>query len=281
MKTPLSVLKKSVTIEEILGLPPVGDASEYYIKSPFRSEKTPSFKINPRLNTWYDFGMGDGGSNVDLVMHLRGCTAGEAIKILRNGNFPIVSAYENGSSGGVRKTTQSSVRLHEIKDFGNNKAIADYICGERKIAYGVAERWLKEVYYYTGDKHRFGAGFGNDGGGYEIRSKYFKGCIGRKSVTTIAKNSAKVAVFEGFIDFLSALTYYGLAEPSNDVIVLNSLSLLEKVDLSSYEEIRLFLDNDNAGQNAAKMLAKKYNAKDYSYIYDGYKDFNEMLIATK
>ena len=281
MKTPLSALKKSVKIEELLGLPPAENAAEYYIKSPFRNERTPSFKINPDLNTWYDFGEGIGGSNIDLVMKLKDCTAGEAIKILRNGNFPIANIGACGYSGAVRKASQNGVKLHKIKDFGNNEAIVDYICGERKIAYGVAERWLKEVYYYTGDKHRFGAGFGNDGGGYEIRSKYFKGCIGNKSVTTIRRDDAKVVIFEGFMDFLSALTYYGLTEPNNDVIVLNTLAHATNIDLSNYEEIRLFLDNDNAGQNAAKMLAKKYNAKDYSYLYDGYKDFNEMLIATK
>lgn len=281
MKTPISVLKKSVKIEDILGLPPATTASEYYIKSPFRAERTPSFKINPRLNTWYDFGGGVGGSNIDLVMKLKDCAAGEAIAILRSGDFPIVSAYENGNSGGVRKTARNSVRLHEIKEFGNNKAITEYVCGERKIAHAVAKRWLNEVYYYTGDKHRFSAGFGNDKGGWEIRSKYFKGCVGGKAIATIRKGNCKVAIFEGFVDFLSALTFYGVTEPNNDVIVLNSLSLLEKVDLSNYEEARLFLDRDEAGRKATGMLIEKHGAKDYSHIYDGYKDFNEMLVATR
>jgi len=281
MKSPISTLKKSVKIEGILGLPPAETTAEYYIRSPFRSEKTPSFKINPKLNTWYDFGEGIGGSNIDLVMKLKDCTAGEAVKILRKGDFPIVSVCGNGNNGSVRKTTQNSVRLHEIKEFGNNKAIADYICGERKIAHAVAKRWLNEVYYYTGDKHRFGAGFGNDKGGWEIRSKYFKGCVGGKSVTTIRKGNGKVAIFEGFLDFLSALSFYGITEPSNDVIVLNTLALCERLDLSNYEEVRLFLDNDEAGRKASQMLTEKYGAKDYSYLYDGYKDFNEMLVAAR
>ncbi len=281
MKSPISTLKKSVKIEELLGFPPTNCTSEYYIKSPFRAEKTPSFKINPRLNTWYDFGAGIGGSNIDLVMCLRNCTAGEAVKILRKGDFPIVSVCGNGNSGGARKAPQSSVRLHEIKDFGNNKAITEYVCGERKIARKVAERWLSEVYYYTGDKHRFGAGFANDKGGWEIRSKYFKGCVGGKAITTIRKGNGKVAIFEGFMDFLSALTFYGITEPSNDVIVLNTLALCEKLDLSNYEEVRLFLDRDEAGRKATGMLIEKYGAKDYSHLYKDFKDFNEMLIATK
>jgi len=38
--------------------------------SPFREEKTPSFKINTHLNRWYDFGEGTGGSIIDLFMAL-------------------------------------------------------------------------------------------------------------------------------------------------------------------------------------------------------------------
>lgn len=36
--------------------------------SPFRSEATPSFKVNPIANLWYDFGEGRGGDVIDLVM---------------------------------------------------------------------------------------------------------------------------------------------------------------------------------------------------------------------
>lgn len=42
-------------------------------KSPFRDEKTASFKVDYRANLWYDFGTGEGGSIIDLVMKMQQC----------------------------------------------------------------------------------------------------------------------------------------------------------------------------------------------------------------
>lgn len=42
-------------------------------KSPFRDEKTASFKVDFRANLWYDFGTGEGGSIIDLVMKMQQC----------------------------------------------------------------------------------------------------------------------------------------------------------------------------------------------------------------
>jgi CHC2 zinc finger len=39
--------------------------------SPFRpAEKTPSFKIDPVKNLWFDFGSGEGGTIIDFVQKL-------------------------------------------------------------------------------------------------------------------------------------------------------------------------------------------------------------------
>lgn len=45
-------------------------AGQYWYRSPFRQEKTPSFKVNSRLNEWYDFGAATGGDLVELGKHL-------------------------------------------------------------------------------------------------------------------------------------------------------------------------------------------------------------------
>lgn len=36
---------------------------QYWYLSPFREEKTPSFKVNDRLNEWYDFGAATGATS--------------------------------------------------------------------------------------------------------------------------------------------------------------------------------------------------------------------------
>ena len=40
--------------------------------SPFRKEKTPSFKVSKSRSLWYDFGAGQGGDIITLAMELHG-----------------------------------------------------------------------------------------------------------------------------------------------------------------------------------------------------------------
>ena len=47
-------------------------SKQYWYLSPFRQEDTPSFKVNDRLNEWYDFGAATGGDLVELGKHLYG-----------------------------------------------------------------------------------------------------------------------------------------------------------------------------------------------------------------
>ncbi len=36
--------------------------NDYWYLSPLRNEKEPSFKVNRKLNVWYDHGIGKGGN---------------------------------------------------------------------------------------------------------------------------------------------------------------------------------------------------------------------------
>jgi len=65
------------------------------------------------------------------------------------------------------------------------------------------------MYYTYNGKSYFALAFANESGGYELRNRYYKGCYGHKDISLIpGRNTASksVAVFEGFMDFLSALT---------------------------------------------------------------------------
>ena len=41
-----------------------------WYKSPLYEDNTPSFKVNINLNSWYDFGISEGGSIIELVCTL-------------------------------------------------------------------------------------------------------------------------------------------------------------------------------------------------------------------
>ena len=41
--------------------------------SPLRDEKTPSFKVNTKINRWYDHGLQKGGNVIDFISIIFNC----------------------------------------------------------------------------------------------------------------------------------------------------------------------------------------------------------------
>lgn len=256
--------------------------------SPFRNEKTPSFKVDQDKNIWYDFGTGTGGRLIDLVCQLHKVNVSTALNIISGTEIsptPFLSFDQ-------QKEKIHSEKVIEIKHIQKlqNKALIDYI-ESRGIPYNIASMYTEEAYYktYPGQiKSFFAIAFKNDKGGYELRSNIksskfpngFKGSTSPKTITTIIGNNSKINVFEGFMDFLSALVFFEY-EPVNKTIILNSLSHLRQL----YEMIptnacvNLFLDNDLPGKEAAKEITSKYpNAKNQAIkIYPEFKDFNDLI----
>lgn len=141
--------------------------------------------------------------------------------------------------------------------------------------------YLKEIHYRVNDKSYFGIGFKNDSGGYEIRNKYSKICLGKKDVSTIKNGSGNVKIFEGFFDFLSFKNIENFLEKEpSDYIILNSVSMIHNIknSLGNYENIELYFDNDEAGNRAVKMLKNELeNIEDCRVLYSDLKDLNEYL----
>ena len=67
------------------GITPVIDKGYYGLyRSPYRVDTVPSFKVDYCRNLWCDYGTGEGGSIIDLVMRLEKCSVGDAIRILED-----------------------------------------------------------------------------------------------------------------------------------------------------------------------------------------------------
>ena len=92
--------------------------------------------------------------------------------------------------------------------------------------------------------------------------------------------SSECVVFEGFIDYLSAIALDIIS--GVDAIILNSVVNVNKgvPYLKGYTIINCYLDNDNAGQTALAELSAIYGLTviDSSKLYSGLKDLNEYLI---
>ncbi|MDC7190539.1 toprim domain-containing protein, partial [Phocaeicola vulgatus] len=161
--------------------------------------------------------------------------------------------------------------------------LTDYLA-ERGIPYAVASHHCFRLNYGVRGKRYFAVGFPNMAGGYEVRSRHFKGCIPPKDVSLVKlENTAAdvCSVFEGFMDFLSAAT---LGLETGDCLVLNSVSNVKKAmkHLTAYGRINCFLDRDEAGRRTLDVLGKRYDGRvcDRSALYDGCKDLNEFLQLT-
>ncbi|KAA6321516.1 DNA primase, partial [termite gut metagenome] len=73
---------KQISIREYLGglgiMPQRENGQGGMYCSPLRKEHHPSFKVDYYLNLWRDFGSGEGGSIIDLVMKMEGYSFREA-----------------------------------------------------------------------------------------------------------------------------------------------------------------------------------------------------------
>jgi hypothetical protein len=254
--------------------------------SPFSpAQKTASFHIDTNKNKWFDFSLSstdkeNGGDLTDLIAQLHECSLYEALDIILGEspmNQPSFSFHGSQLPKNVEKFTRIIVKPLQ------NTALLNYL-KNRKIAVGIAQIYLNEIYYYKGDKHYFGLAMENDLGGYEVANKYAKICIGNKSITSISSQSDKISIFEGMFDFLACLTYLEMQGKHllTDYLILHSVSMLpqalEKLQKSSYTKIYAFLDNDDAGQEATKTLKAKLAISDCSHFYKDCQDFNDFLL---
>ena len=113
-----------------------------------------------------------------------------------------------------------------------------------------------------------------------MRNKYFKGCLGKKGMTFIQGEVNQLALFEGYLDFLSWKHTLPLNRPA--VLILNSVSFISAaiVRSSKFEAVDVFFDHDQSGRQATQQLLSAIpHAKDRSDIYAGHKDYNEKHMA--
>ena len=285
---------KQISIRQYLadlGIYPAKDSSRYGMyNSPFREDHNASLKVDYPKNLWIDYGANEGGTLIDLVMRMDHYSLHEAITTLeRKYSRADVDTYQSATTPTSNfsfhrknpdsdlKSPESSVTIQNVQSICN-PALIKYL-NERRISIDIARIHCCEVHYSVNDKPYYAVGFQNDKGGYELRSKYFKGCTS-KDITSVTRNKNHCLLFEGFMDYLSFLTIQKQQKAPVDVFVLNSLTNLPKVksNLTAYKGIWTFFDNDLAGRKAIQELQSTCNnVNDLSYFYSGHKDLNEYL----
>lgn len=283
------------------------NGSELWYISPLRTkENTPSFKVDTVKNLWFDHGLAKGGNVVDLVIELRKTTVKQALQILDNLRLYRGDArtyYQKPQSTNHQFTPSSRQQIiceQEEEKFDilaieelTHDRLLEYI-KSRKIDLRIAREYLKQIHFKPKDKIKsyYCLGFPNNSNGFEARSSTFKGFIGlHKDITTInLQEGTNLLVFEGFIDFLSCLTYYGITDFKQSAIILNTVSLrkkaLEIMQQINFKKIYFYLDNDEPGRDTQDFFNVSLEGTDQKYIdksdlYRQYNDFNDMLCGVK
>lgn len=256
--------------------------NNYWYHSPFRIEKQPSFKVNHSLNVWYDHGVGQGGSILDLGARLNQCSiytfacslAGHALSSIP----PIQSRFE--------KPAENRILITDIRPLRSENLIS-YL-SSRGIELPLGRKYCVEVEAKIGSRKHLVIGFQNRSNGWELRNAVLKLSSSPKDISYINNGNRNLCVMEGFIDFLSALAIDDARINSLTIdasfLVLNSVSLIKRgVDIiKQHGRIVTFLDNDEAGKKALQELKdiglKFENA---AHHYSKHKDLNDFLLSKK
>jgi len=263
---------------------------DYWYLSPLRNENTPSFKVNQKLNLWYDHGLGKGGNVVDFGIEYFRCTVSEFLQLL-NGNrissgISLFLKNENRQSSNLRIANEKKDNLADkivIIDVRTleNKSLLHYL-ENRSIPEELAKEHCKEIDFSLKGRKHTAIGFQNISGGYELRNENFKGSSSPKDITFIDNQAKSVVVFEGFFDYLSyKMMNQKPANLQTNSLILNSLSFFTKALqlMEKHERVALYLDRDIGGIKCTNEALQRDSTKyiDQSFLYEQKKDLNEWL----
>ena len=297
---------------------------EWWYNSPLRQESKPSFKLSSDGRAWYDHGAGIGGNILKFTCLYFGLSEQDISGALRkldalniahatsigdpsapssqpslweDAHQKTVEAIEarraaKAASGGLDYPKEQDDTLSVTKIVPvQSLALLAYL-KQRCIDKGTAMPWVQEMHYKRGDKAYFSLVFASDSGGYELRSRGFKSAQGKKDVTLLKVGGGaqeSIAVFEGFMDFLSWLQHRGSTKPEMPVLVLNSTSMRKKAvetiqAMENIKTVHLFADRDDSGKALVEYLQTHLQSTeviDESSLYGAYHDYNEFLVSQK
>lgn len=273
---------------------------EHWGKSPFRSELTASFRVNDKYQCYTDFGESDNRRSGDVIQFVTiyfSCNVAQAImhiSRLLGHSFSFPQHDKSPISKLDEKKENASLIIDSVLPRISNPSLKAFL-NRKRIHAGVYDRYLQEVHFHhQSGRQYFGVGFKNDNGGYEVAYQIWsrkencfssiKLCLGRKDVTFIDHSVNSLLITESWSDFLAFISCYPKAEYKNDFLILNSVSMANKIQtLDRHTTIYSLLDNDDAGQNLTKKIVQIYpdRAVPLNHLYLEYKDFNEYWIHLK
>ena len=284
--------------------------NDLLVKSPTNPhQKTESLRIRANYrgnyNYFKDFLTDKIGDLLNFVEYYHNLNTKEAIELLKDvfneHNLDKLNEIKERNKAFIEAVQQkiekqnNNIEIKKIQDL-KNQALIDYL-QSRKIDLMTAQAAnIKEIYYINknNNKNYFALCFENNSGGYEIRNSYFKGSLGTKDITLIEnENSDEINIFEGFLDYVTAIKISKNKILIQNNIILNSVveakKAIETIEkMNNIKKVKLYLDNDAAGKETSKLITEKLSKKkedieieDRSKFYTNYNDLNDFLNKKK
>jgi len=314
MKTDIEIIKEKYNIKDYLDYASIeykiDSNHDLLVKSPANIEQeTESLRIRANYrgnyNYFKDFLTDKIGDLLNFVEYYHNLNTKEAIELLKDvfneHNLDKLNEIKERNKAFIEAVQQkiekqnNNIEIKKIQDL-QNQALIDYL-QSRKIDLMTAQAAnIKEIYYINknNNKNYFALAFENNSSGYEIRNSYFKGSLGTKDITLIEnENSDEINIFEGFLDYVSAIKISKNKILSQNNIILNSVAEAKKAietieKMSNIKKVKLYLDNDAAGKETSKLITEELSKKrkdleieDRSKFYANYNDLNDFLNKKK
>ena len=279
---------------------------EFVYHSPTREDEKPSLCVNLDRNIWSDVPAGEGGRLIELVCYTNGLmhsNVSEALSILdrlfreyrgsgrssRGMNTPnhaVSSVLSLPVSPATSLKEKEGMRLVQTKDI-YRYPLKHYLT-ERKIPLEIAGRYLREVEYQDEQGRDFYALGWKCGETYGLRSKSFKGFLGKGiDITVFDRGTSEVYLFEEIFDFLAYLAYTKRKEPPVTFIIMNSVAMRSKLEAwlrgnSQVQRLNCYFDNDTSGKTCLAKLCERFPQLDFHDRCDQYpqhKDFADWFVS--
>ena len=283
-----STQAKQIRIDEFLGRLGYTPAEVSEKRIIYRSmlsqsgDRTPSFQVSADGHAFFDWSAGCSGSIVDLAMCLLGTTSVSAALAHINevmGHPCTITPAAPSFSFNQHKNSLSVITVTPLA----KPALLRYAYS-RGITPSTAKTYCSEVHYrINAGREYYSIGWRNNSGGWELRNAYAKLAAAPKDITVVNDLcGCTFLVFEGFFDYLSAVTLGWFKPARMNAIVLNSTSLLDRAlpILSEASRVICLLDNDESGRSATERIVTACPlAENHSYLFRQYNDLNDYLRA--
>lgn len=249
-----------------------------------RDEQTGSLMVTADGTLYHDWGADQGGSIVDLAMAIMGTR--DVSIALRDIEATMGASYRHNTITSISPVTSRVSRYEDVEAMPLTAPALIQYAASRGIPQDVLMQWCCEVHYriHGYDHSWYAIGWPNRSGGYELRSamRCGKGAIAPKDISILGDITGSTClVFEGFFDYLSAVTM-GWLDDGRTAIVLNSTALAKRAIplLQTASEVHTWLDADDAGRRATLQIQEVIpGAQDYSGVLGVHADVNDFFLS--